>query len=95
MAFTFLKFPHEVIVGDQKMISGTFSNNDGSTGGIIQTGLHYVNNFTIQHTGAAAVADSPSVKSPLKSIGGVQRLEPDVEIKTTANASGIWVATGV
>jgi hypothetical protein len=94
MAFSFVKFPHEVNVGDLRMVMGTFSNSEGSEGGVIQTGLHYVTNIQLQHTGSSVVTDKPVVKTPSESLGGIQRLPPDIEIVTVANTAGIWVATG-
>jgi hypothetical protein len=94
MAFSFVKFSHEVRIGDLRMVLGTFSNTEGSTGGIIQTGLHYVNSIELQYTGSAVIADAPVINSPSVQMGGKPRLEPDVEIVTTADACGLWIVTG-
>jgi hypothetical protein len=87
MAFSFVKFQHEIWSGNQRMVTGTFSNSEGSTGGVIYTGLHHVQHMTLQHTGNQVIASAPAVKTLLPS--------PDpIEIVTAPNSSGIFIAVG-
>jgi len=87
MAFDFTLNKHKSTRGSEYWVYGGFSNTDGSTGGTIVTGLHLVKHFDLQHTGNAAVAESPSVNEVLPSDGSII-------IVTTANACGIWSALG-
>jgi len=75
-------------VGRKKVTMGTFTNTAGSTGGNITTGLTKVDSIKLQHTGAAAIADEPSANETFPFEGGA------VTIVTTADADGIWMATG-
>ncbi|MFA5306645.1 MAG: hypothetical protein WC365_04295 [Candidatus Babeliales bacterium] len=73
--------------GDRKVVFGTFTND--STGGDIETGLRVVEQFYVQHTGSAAVAETPSVYETLP-VG--DRTSPT--IVTTSGKAGIWMAIG-
>ena len=87
MAFDYTVDNHKSTRGDNYWVHGNFTNTDGSTGGVIETGLHLVKDFSLQHTGSASVAESPSVNEVLPSDGSII-------IVTAANASGIWSALG-
>jgi len=87
MAFAQTRNKHRMPMGDNYFVYGTFTNTDGDTGGTIDTGLHLVKHFDLQHTGNAAVDESPSVNEVLPSDGSIV-------IVTTANACGIWSALG-
>jgi len=76
-------------VRDGKLMTwGTFTNAGGSTGGNIDTDLAYVDQMFLQHSGAAAIADQPSVNETLPVAGSA------VTIVTTADKSGYWMAIG-
>ena len=77
----------QTIQGDRKVVYGTFTND--VTGGDIATGLQVVENFQIQHTGIAVVADAPVVNETFPLTG----LTP-VTIVTTSAKPGIWRAEG-
>ncbi len=74
-------------IGDRVIVFGTFTN-DG-TGGDIETTLRVVEQLHIQHTGDAAVAETPSVNETLP-LG--DRTSPT--IVTTSAKAGIWMAIG-
>lgn len=77
----------QTVIGDRKLVIGTFTN-DG-TGGDIETGLRVVEQIHIQHTGSAAVEETPSVNETLP-LG--DRTSPT--IVTTNAKAGIWMAIG-
>lgn len=75
--------------GRFRVIHGTFTNADGSTGGDIYTELTEIHDFELQHSGSAVVADEPVINETLP-------LEKEnVTIVTTANADGYWMAKGI
>jgi len=76
------------VFGDKSIVWGSFTNGAGDSGGDIETGLASVENIQLQHSGAAAVADSPSVNETLPLASG------DVTIVTTTGADGYWFAIG-
>lgn len=76
-----------VTIGDREMIIGTFAN-DG-TGGNIETTLRVVESVMLQHTGDAAVAETPSVNETLPLVD-----RTPVTIVTTSAKAGIFVAIG-
>ena len=76
------------LAGIKKVVTGTFLNDDGSTGGDIQTGLRRVENFQLQHTGSAVVASAPVVNESFPTATG------DITIVTVANTAGVWRAEG-
>ena len=75
-------------MGTKKVVTGTFTNTSGSTGGDVVTGLRKVDFISCQHTGAAAIASAPSANETFPLASG------DVTIVTTADADGIWFAVG-
>ena len=77
----------EEIVGNRRITWGTFTNDGGSTGGDIDTGLHYVDRMTLT-AGAAIHADSPAINETLPCLGSA------VTIVTSANGCGFWEAKG-
>jgi hypothetical protein len=81
-AFAILK---QTVMGDRRVVYGTFTND--TTGGTINTGLRQVENILLQHTGAAAVTESPSVNETLPTDGSIV-------IVTTSAKSGLWKAIG-
>jgi hypothetical protein len=87
MGFTYVRFQHEIWSGNRRMITGTFSNSEGSEGGEIATGLHVVRAMSLQYTGSTVVNGAPTIKTTLPA--------PDpVEVVTAPNSCGIWISTG-
>lgn len=76
------------LAGVKKVVSGTFANDSGSTGGDIATGLRRVESFEIQHTGSAVVASAPVVNESFPTATG------DITVVTVADTAGIWRAEG-
>jgi len=74
-------------LGSVKATYGTYTNADGATGGDIVTGLSQVKYFTMQSTGAAAVADESAIDET-HIFGGT------VTVVNTADSDGIWLAMG-
>ena len=85
MAFT-QTVTRRTIFGDRRIVYGTYSTD--TTGGTIETGLHLVQHFDLQHTGNAAVGESPSVNETLPCSGSVK-------IVCTSGKSGLWFAVGL
>lgn len=88
MTFSYTVIRQQGVVGHKREPYGTFSNNNNSTGGTINTGLHLVEHFQLQYTGDAAVAEAPSVNETLPTDG-------TIIIITTANKNGLWKAVGL
>jgi len=76
------------VVGDHKVVTGTFTNGASDTGGTISTGLSYVEFFVVQQTGSAVTTDAPVANESFPLSSG------DVTIVTDANADGVWYAYG-
>lgn len=88
MAFESAVLQRGVSVGNRRWAWGTFTNGAGDSGGDIETGLSRVEMLVPVHSGAAAVADAPSVNETFPLASG------DVTIVTTAGADGYWLAIG-
>jgi hypothetical protein len=84
--FTQTRNEHEVRDANVRMVFGTFSNTEGSTGGTIHTKLHHVIGFTMQLLGDTVATDTPVVNGTLS--------DPDVTIVTPADSAGSWCAVG-
>lgn len=76
------------LAGVKKVVTGTFANDDGSTGGDIETGLRRIEYFALQHTGTAVVASAPVVNETFPTTVG------NMTVVTVANTSGVWIAYG-
>lgn len=87
MAFTVTKL-NETVVGNQRKVVGQYVNDDGSTGGDINTGLHSVHDMVLTPKGAAVQANAPAVNEDLPCAGNA------VTIVTDANESGYFTAYG-
>lgn len=87
MAFT-TEIIFRSVVGDKVMVVGTYTNTAGSTGGDVATGLRRIENFNLQATGAAVVADVPVPNETFPLDSG------DVTIVTTADEVGLFQAFG-
>ena len=74
--------------GNEAISRGTFTNDGGSTGGNINTGLRTCKAIYLQYGGAAAVTGAPAVNETLPCAGNA------VTIVTAANADGTWMAWG-
>ncbi len=74
--------------GGYRVTSGTFTNDDGSTGGNIATELRTVRIFFLTATGATVDPATPALNETLPCDGNA------VTIVTTANRGGNWTAFG-
>lgn len=90
MAFTSTIMNNSVpnIVGVKKIVTGTFANTAGSTGGDVLTGLRRVESFEMTHTGSAVVASAPVANESFPTATG------DITIVTVADTAGVWTAYG-
>lgn len=87
MAFASAKLG-ENVVGNQRMVWGTYTNAGGDTGGDINTGLHSVHNMILQPRGTAVNANAPVINETLPCAGSA------VTIVTDDGADGYWTAFG-
>jgi|LSQX01.2.fsa_nt_gb hypothetical protein len=87
MAFTTTRL-FQTVSGNQRKVVGTYANDEDSTGGDIDTGLHSVHDMVLQPTGSAVDANHPAINETLPCAGNA------VTVVTTANATGIWIAYG-
>ena len=87
MAFSYTRNPLSTL-GGLKIVTGSYENDSGSTGGDIYTGLTNIYAISLQPKGAAIVADCPVVNEtfPTSNDG--------ITIVTTADESGFWIAFG-
>lgn len=82
MSFTYTRNTADVF-GSKRVVSGTYTNSGGSTGGDIVTGLTRIESFESTNNTQAA-----TVNKVLTS-GGT------VTITTVADDDGLWQASGV
>jgi hypothetical protein len=83
----------QTVMGDVRVVFGTFVGAGGSTGGDIATGLNYLYHIDITPFASAVVvggAGSINETKPTASIG----MTGTVTIVTTADTTGTWVAYG-
>jgi hypothetical protein len=99
MGFSFT-VTNRVLLGNVKIVYGTFANSGSSTGGSIETNLSFVENFILTHIGSAIVTDAPVLNGTLETAGG-KKIIPltgsagAVTIVTKADSNGFWTAFGV
>jgi hypothetical protein len=98
MTFSFT-INRRLLIGDCKMIFGTFTNDGGSIGGAIPTELRTIENFTLTYIKSVVVADSPTINGSLTAIGTKKVIELSapagfVPIVTPADTSGFWCVCG-
>ena len=98
MTFSFIVTRRELL-GSVKVVYGTFTNTDNSTGGQIETNLRTLENFSTQVIKSVVLTDAVTVNGTLTTAGGkkVIELTPTagaVTIVTIANAVGFWTAYG-
>jgi|GEM_PF-905298 hypothetical protein len=98
MGFSFIVTRRELL-GNVKVVYGTFANTDNSTGGNIETNLRTLENFIIQPIKSTVVSDVAVVNGTLATAGGKQIIELTptqgiVTIVTIANLVGFWTAFG-
>lgn len=91
MAFTSEVLDRLAGQGSEMVVRGTYTNDGGSTGGDINTGLNIVRGFQIQPKAAAVIATQSVVNEtfPLMNSNGA------VTIVTSADEVGYWEAKGV
>jgi hypothetical protein len=87
MSFTYT-IDEQFVMGNKRVIVGTFTSAGGSTGGDILTGLNNCDFIQLQQTGAAVIADAPVANETFPVAGGA------ITIVTTANAVGKFMAIG-
>lgn len=83
----------QTVMGDVRVVFGTFAAAGGSTGGEIATGLNYLYHIDITPFASAVVvggAGSISETKPTASIGTTGT----VTLICTADTTGTWVAYG-
>lgn len=86
MAFAYTT-ERRTVIGNMRMVGGTFTGSGATAGGDISTGLNRVEFFSIQETGSSVQANK-SVVNETFPCGG------DVTIVTDAAADGVWLAIG-
>ncbi|MCG3177331.1 MAG: hypothetical protein MOGMAGMI_02303 [Candidatus Omnitrophica bacterium] len=86
MAFTHTK--EKTVFGNKRIVTGVYTNDGGSTGGNIVTGLSQVEAVFLQPKGSSILANQPVVNEALPLNGG------DVTIVTTADEIGSFIAIG-
>ena len=76
-------------MGNKRVVSGTYVNTGGSTGGEILTGLRRIETITLTQTGAAVTTGAPVANETFPLDDG------DVTIVTDADADGTWRVEGI
>jgi hypothetical protein len=99
MVFSFI-VTRRLLLGDCKVIYGTYANDSGSTGGPIETEIKALENFTLTPIAAAVATDVSTVNGTLTQAGNKKVIvtttsQGNVIIVTPANQSGFWCAFGV
>lgn len=99
MGFSFI-VTRRLLLGDCKVVYGTYANDSGSTGGAIETQLKVLENFTLTPIAAAVATDVSTVNGTLTQAGNKKVIvttspQGDITIVTPANQSGFWTAYGV
>jgi hypothetical protein len=89
MAFT-SAILHQGIAGDMRMNIGSYTNDSGSTGGDITTGLQQVHAFFLQPKGTAVATNASVVNEALQA----GALSDPITIVTDANQVGQFIAFG-
>lgn len=79
---------HRQPLGTVTLVTGTFANTGGSTGGEVLTGLRRVAYFALGKAGAAVDASQYAANETFPTATG------DITVVTTADQSGTWVAIG-
>lgn len=87
MAFAYT-ITRRTVIGNMRMVCGTFSNATSDTGGTIATGLNRVEYFSVQATGTAVVSNAPVVNATFPTSTG------NITIVTDADVDGVWMAIG-
>ena len=75
--------------GNKRVVSGTYTNTGGSTGGEIVTGLRRIEHLSLTQTGSAVTTGAPVTHETFPFDGG------DITIVTDADADGIWEVSGI
>lgn len=87
MAFSFTVDSRPHVIGDLRMVTGTFANDSGSTGGDITVPEHFSKIFAAGHNANAASAPIVSTE-----IDGT--VITTITIVCGANVGGSWWAIG-
>lgn len=75
-------------IGNRFLVTGTFANTGGSTGGEVPTGLRSVEYFALGKAGAAVDASQYAANETFPTAVG------SITVVTTADQSGTWMAIG-
>lgn len=88
MTFTSTITDGPLVKGSEKEVRGTYVNDSGSTGGEVETGLLQIKSLRLQPIGTAVIATQSVVNEsfPINASAAT--------IVTSADESGIWIATG-
>ena len=76
------------LAGVKKVVTGTFTQASGDTGGDVVTGLRRVEFFSAQPTGTAVIANQIVVNETFPAETG------NITIVTNAGNTGNWLAYG-
>jgi len=76
------------IIGNMRLVLGTYTNGSSDTGGNIDTGLRIVEFFAVQPTGSAVASNASVVNESFPVSGGV------ITIVTDSGQDGVWIAIG-
>ena len=89
MAWAYTRAPQEGHMGALKTVTGTFSNVNSGTGGVIYTGLGTVISMTLSSNSATHpyITDVPA--------GGVLKASDGITIVTGSTDYGTWQAMGL
>lgn len=79
---------YQTVIGDLKLVMGSFEDDGTGTGGTIKTGLGIVYSFIPIPKGGSALADQVTVNETLPISSG------DIRLVFTAGADGHWIAIG-
>lgn len=87
MAFS-VSIIKKLLVGNRRLIIGTFTNGATDRGGEIDTGLYRVETFWTQVTATTSAATAPTVNESFPLAGG------SVTLIAEAGQDGLWFAIG-
>lgn len=88
MAFSY-SIIYQTWEGDRKVIYGSYTNTESSTGGDVTLGLNVVEHFQMQPTGSAVETDEAVANETFPLTGSTP-----VTIVTVANGCGLFRAVG-
>lgn len=87
MAFAYT-IDRRTVVGNMRLVAGTFTNGAGDSGGDLVTGLAHVEFASLQETGSAVQANKSVINEAFPNAPGT------LTIVTDLDADGVWMAIG-